>query len=163
MDPRANWGGPWWSLPHLSGLVVTGPLPEALSWVEDGFGWESGRSWPAEPPPGARVLEVTDPAGWVDLVERFPLVVTASRRHEWWRVTGWNRGWAIPDRLGPRHHLVADRRRPRSWGADRLATYRRPVGSGRLSGQAEGSSGEASAGAVSVPVSSPTASSRTGT
>ncbi|RBY97479.1 hypothetical protein DQ237_00525 [Blastococcus sp. TF02-8] len=96
-DPRASWSGEWWALPHLAGCTVTRPVPAALSWVEDARGETTGRSWPVTPPPGARVLEVAGPADWVGLVERFPLVVTASRRHDWWRVTGEDEGWVIPD------------------------------------------------------------------
>jgi hypothetical protein len=30
-------------------------------------------------------------------VDRYPLDVTGSRRHDWWRVTGWAGRWLIPD------------------------------------------------------------------
>jgi len=96
-DPRANWSGEWWALPHAAGPIVSRPVPEALSWVEDSWGWQRGRSWPVALPSGARVLDVAGPADWVALVERFPLVVTATRRHDWWRVTGRDGAWAIPD------------------------------------------------------------------
>ncbi|SDY63785.1 hypothetical protein SAMN05660209_03348 [Geodermatophilus africanus] len=85
-------------MPNLAGLVVTRRLPAGLQLVEDSLGWESARSWPVSPPAQtARVLEVTGPVAWVTLVERFPLDVTASRRHDWWRATGRDSAWAIPD------------------------------------------------------------------
>jgi hypothetical protein len=107
-DPRANWSGEWWSTPALTGgPVTTRALPIAgsgdqaapvrLSLVEDAMGWVTARSWPVLLAGDARVLEVTGPADWVALVEQYPLEVTASRRHDWWRVTGRNGCWVIPD------------------------------------------------------------------
>ena len=113
-DPRAPWSGSWWSVPVSSGLTVTcrsvpeaptsrsgirTPLavPAGLVLVEDELGWPSARTWPVRPSPDARVYEVTGPDSWVALVERHPLEVTASRRHDWWRVTGWDGAWAVPD------------------------------------------------------------------
>ena len=96
-DPRAGWSGEWWSTPHLAGLVLSRRLPEGLDLVEDSSGWSSARTWPVQPPPAARVLEVTGPEVWADLVRRHPLDVTASRRHDWWRVTGEGGPWCLPD------------------------------------------------------------------
>ena len=96
-DPRASWSGEWWSVPHVSGLLVSRRLPAGLDLVEDSFGWSSARTWPVRPGPAARVFEVTGPAAWTDLVERHPLDVTASRRHVWWRTTGRDGAWALPD------------------------------------------------------------------
>jgi hypothetical protein len=113
-DPRANWSGAWWSTPALEGLVVTTrarsesarsgaeirvPLdvPVRLALVEDELGWQHARSWPVHPPATARVLEITGPDVWTALVADHPLDVSASRRHDWWRVTGWDGRWLIPD------------------------------------------------------------------
>ncbi|MEU2350711.1 hypothetical protein [Modestobacter sp. NPDC049651] len=106
-DPRANWGGHWWSTPAVTDRVATTrtlpagiatvPAPLGLLLVEDEAGWETARTWPVAVPSTARVLEITGPADWTSLVERFPLEVSASRRHDWWRVTGWAGRWAIPD------------------------------------------------------------------
>ena len=107
-DPRVEWSGEWWATPALAGLIVTTralpstadrgtPTPVGLSLVEDSSGWETGRSWPVVSPAEARVLELAGPADWVALVERYPFEVTASRRHDWWRVTGWDGAWVIPD------------------------------------------------------------------
>jgi hypothetical protein len=40
---------------------------------------------------------VTSPDSWAALVGRFPLDVSYSRRHDWWRVTGLSGRWLIPD------------------------------------------------------------------
>jgi hypothetical protein len=47
--------------------------------------------------PDARVFEVTSLDSWAELVSRYPLDVPYSRRHDWWRVTGLNEHWLIPD------------------------------------------------------------------
>jgi hypothetical protein len=43
------------------------------------------------------VLELAAPADWAALAQRHPLEVTASRRHDWWRITGWEGAWVVPD------------------------------------------------------------------
>ena len=93
-DPRANWSGTWWSVPH--GLVHTvGQVPAALGLVEDSLGWEHATTVPVR---GAgRTLEIGTPDDWVSLCRRFPLDVTASRRHDWFRATGRHGRWVIPD------------------------------------------------------------------
>jgi hypothetical protein len=107
-DPRAPWSGAWWSTPALVERIVTtrtlpgaavaaAPAPVGLTVVEDEMGWTAARSWPVHVPGDARVLELTGPGDWAALVQRYPLEVTASRRHDWWRVTGWNGAWVIPD------------------------------------------------------------------
>ena len=37
------------------------------------------------------------PGQWAELVERYPLDVTRSRRDDWGRATGWVGRWLIPD------------------------------------------------------------------
>jgi hypothetical protein len=101
-DPAASYGGRWWSSPALSGLpVTTRALPAlgavGLALVEDGLGWKSARCWPVVPHDGARVYEIRGPDQWAELVHRYPLDVSKSRRHDWWRVTGWSGRWLIPD------------------------------------------------------------------
>jgi hypothetical protein len=106
-DPSARWSGHWWSTPVLSGLAVTtrtrtglaatGPAPVGLLLVEDEMGWSTARSWPVRSPGRARVLELAGPADWVALVQQFPLLVSYARRHDWWRVSGRDGGWLIPD------------------------------------------------------------------
>ncbi len=50
------------------------------------------------PAPGA-VLELLGPADWVELCRRWSLDVQASCRHDWFRVTGQDRRWVMPDWL----------------------------------------------------------------
>ena len=122
-DPTAPYSGSWWSTPVFSGVPVTTrarpgvavdrTAPVGLLLVEDEMGWETARSWPVQPPPAARVYEVTGPAAWTALVARYPLDVSAARRHDWWRITGWSGGWVIPDwaRAADDHdavHLTVD-------------------------------------------------------
>ena len=101
-DPRAPWSGDWWSTPAMSGLPSTtraaaGLGAVALALTEDSMGWPAARVWPARVGPGARVYELTGPAAWTELVRRYPLEVTRSRRHDWWRATGRAGRWLIPD------------------------------------------------------------------
>ncbi len=101
-DPAAPYSGRWWSTPAISRLpVTTRALPGLgavrLALVEDGLGWQSARCWPVVPEEGARVYEIHGPDQWAELVDRYPLDVSKSRRHDWWRVTGWAGRWLIPD------------------------------------------------------------------
>ena len=102
-DPRDQWAGAWWSTPaHDWYALTTGVLPGSLaparlSLVEDTLGWQTAVTWPVPVPEDARVLEVTRPADWVDLVRRHPLEVTVLRRGTWWQATGWDGTWVIPD------------------------------------------------------------------
>ena len=110
-DPTANVSGEWWSTPAMVGLVVSSrripgiaelegrevPAPAGLVTVEDELGWTTARSWPLTVPSDARVLEVTGPDDWAGLVGRHPLPVTASRRHDWYRTTGQDAEWLLPD------------------------------------------------------------------
>ncbi|MGH3211956.1 MAG: hypothetical protein ACRDNO_29775 [Trebonia sp.] len=107
-EPLGAWSGEWWSDPAMSGLPITtralaglGSRPGLgalrLALVEDRLGWESARCWPLRPRSGARVYEVDGPAAWAALVARYPLDVSRSRRHDWWRATGRAGRWLIPD------------------------------------------------------------------
>lgn len=77
------------------GVPTLGAVGLAL--VEDGLGWRLARCWPVAPQIGARVYEIRGPGQWAALVERYPLDVSRSRRHDWWRATGWAGRWLIPD------------------------------------------------------------------
>lgn len=93
-DPRASWGGTWWSIPL--GLITTvGHLPAALSLVEDGSGWEQARAIPVRGK--GRILEIRSEKDWIYLCREFPFEVTASRRHEWFQATGRDGRWVIPN------------------------------------------------------------------
>ncbi|MFB9377721.1 hypothetical protein ACFFKU_11360 [Kineococcus gynurae] len=106
-----NWSGEWWSFPpEGGGLVATDaslpaslaggaaePCPAGLVLVEDDLGAQD--AWVRRVPvrDDVRVLEIRDGADWAGLVSRHPRAVTFSRRHDWYRSTGWDGSWALPD------------------------------------------------------------------
>lgn len=93
-DPHANWTGTWWSIPL--GLIKTvGLLPAGLSLVEDGYGWKQATAIPVRG--DGQTFEVRSEEDWTRLCRSFPLEVTASRRHDWFRATGRDGRWVIPD------------------------------------------------------------------
>jgi hypothetical protein len=101
-DPAATLSGGWWSSPATSGLLMTTRRLPSLGAVrlvlaEDGFGGQRARCWPLTVPATARIYEISEPGQWTELVDRFPLDVSRSRRHDWWRATGWTGRWLIPD------------------------------------------------------------------
>jgi len=101
-DPEAPWSGHWWSIPAHSRLPSTtrsvpGLGAVRLALAEDPLGWTQARCWPVEPRPDARIYEVSGPREWAELVGRYPLDATKSRRHDWWRATGRDGRWLIPD------------------------------------------------------------------
>ena len=103
VDPEAPHGGHWWSTPAMSGLVATttvvpgSDLPVGLVLLEDAFGAERAEICPVRISRDARVYEVTGAAAWAELTARYPLAVTSSRRHDWFRTTGWRGQWLMPD------------------------------------------------------------------
>lgn len=101
-DPSANYSGYWWSTPALAGLAastrslpVFGPVGLALA--EDRMDWSAATVETLHVESGARVYEIDGAEAWSELVERYPLEVTNSRRHDWWRVTGRTGRWLVPD------------------------------------------------------------------
>jgi hypothetical protein len=93
-DPRANWSGTWWSFPHGT-LQTIGQVPLGLNLIEDSFGEEHATVIPVR---GAgRTYEIRTADDWVSLCREHPLEVTASRRHDWFRCTGHDGRWVIPD------------------------------------------------------------------
>jgi hypothetical protein len=100
-DVTAPWSGHWWSSPIPGPLSTTRSLPNLgaaeLCLVEDTTGPREASCWPLRVSPAARVLEITDRVGWTALVARYPLDMTKSRRHDWWRVAGVDSRWLIPD------------------------------------------------------------------
>lgn len=99
-DPLANWSGTWWSapttLPHTTGELTDG-RPAGLLLVEDSLGWDVATAIPVR---GAgRTCEIRGPGDWAELCRRHPLEVTASRRQDWYRTTGRDGRWVMPDWL----------------------------------------------------------------
>ncbi len=100
-DPRASVSGTWWSAP-LPGLTSTtrslGPLgPVGLWLVEDAAGWDQASVAQVSVPDDATVYEIDGPQAWAELCRRYPLDVTCSRRHDWYRTTGIDSEWVVPD------------------------------------------------------------------
>lgn len=93
-DPQAMWSGTWWSAPPTL-LTSRGSVRAALDLVEDDAGLESATVVPLRG--SGRTLEITSAHDWVALCRAFPLEVTASRRHDWFRVTEHDGRWLIPD------------------------------------------------------------------
>jgi len=103
-DPTAMVSGEWWSTPVSARMVSTTPtmpgtdgMPAGLVLVEDSPGALLVEARPVRVEPAARVYEVTGPAAWVDLAATYPSEVTRSRRHDWFRATGWRGRWTVPD------------------------------------------------------------------
>ncbi|WP_432573206.1 hypothetical protein [Kineococcus sp. SYSU DK005] len=108
----ANYSGTWWSSPpQLDGLLLSTPvlhapdasgsrrqpLPVGMALLEDDPGAEQVYARAVRLREGVRVYEVHDASDWCALVAAHPRTVTYSRRHDWWRATGWDGAWALPD------------------------------------------------------------------
>ncbi len=65
--------------------------------LEDPFGARTATVRAVRADRTARVYEVTGPDAWLALASDHPLEVTASRRHDWYRSTGWDGRWVVPD------------------------------------------------------------------
>jgi len=102
-DVTANYSGTWWSTPLVwsASLTTTRSIgdhgPAGLRLVEDSMGWEAAHARRVGIRPSARVYEVRRAEDWTELCRRYPLDVTASRRHDWYRTTGRDGAWVIPD------------------------------------------------------------------
>ena len=101
-EPAANYSGWWWSAPALSDLVMTtrsvpGLGALQLRLVEDSLGWTEALCWPMSFRADARIYEIRAPEDWTNLVSQYPLEVTRSRWHDWYKVTGRAGTWLIPD------------------------------------------------------------------
>ena len=100
-DPRAAWSGTWWSKPPTGLTRTTRSLdargPAGLWLVEDNMGSDQAAVRQIHVPAGVRVFEIDSAGAWAHLCRRFPLDVTASRRHDWYRTTARNGRWVIPD------------------------------------------------------------------
>lgn len=97
-DVRSRVTGTWWSFPDAA-LCTTGVGPGETPvqlWAEE----DSGRGDSATAVAvtgGGRFYEIATAEDWAALCRQYPLEVTASRRHDWFRVTGRDGRWVIPD------------------------------------------------------------------
>lgn len=95
------YSGSWWATPPHHLAVTCAPLfdgtPSGLWFIEDDSGWSRALARRVEVAPGARVFEVDAAEDWARLCREFPLTVTASRRHDWYRATGWAGELVVPD------------------------------------------------------------------
>src|SRR5215831_17880597 len=101
-DPAAPYSGHWWSSPKWSGVAsTTRALPDLgavqLAAMEDSPGQDEMRCWPVKPRQVPRIYEIAEPDHWIALAARYPLDVSKSRRHDWWKITGWPGRWLMPD------------------------------------------------------------------
>lgn len=91
---RGNFSGEWWSVPTQ--LLGSRPNePDALEFVEDAFNWQVATAIPLRG--GGRILEIDSAEAWAELCRRHPLDVSSSRQHDWFRVTGREGRWLMPD------------------------------------------------------------------
>ncbi|QHC58865.1 hypothetical protein [Rathayibacter sp. VKM Ac-2760] len=93
-DPRASYSGSWWSLP-LRLPRTQSRIEDLLELVEDSAGLEAATVIPVTS--AGRTREIGSADDWADLCRAYPAEVTASRRHDWYRVTGGEGRWLIPD------------------------------------------------------------------
>lgn len=92
--------GEWWSIPlnvPASSRPCGDGSPCGLWWVEDSFGEEAAAARRVAVPSDSPIYEVNCAEAWARLCAEFPLDVTASRRYDWYRVTGRDGAWALPD------------------------------------------------------------------
>lgn len=89
-----RYSGRWWSPPRgVPVLGTTRALPGIpavqLALCEDFPGDDVVEVWEVSVDPDAKVYEVDGPCSWCALVGDYPREMTFSRRHDWWRWTGW--------------------------------------------------------------------------
>jgi hypothetical protein len=98
IGPGIPMGGPWWSIPPRALLrTSSSPGGRGLRFVEDGLGWSAAEVRQVQVADSAHVFEITSADDWAELCRRYPLDVTASRRHDWARATSRDGAWVIPD------------------------------------------------------------------
>ncbi|MEV0950390.1 hypothetical protein [Promicromonospora sp. NPDC050249] len=99
--PEASWSGEWWSTPPSDLVHTTRSLgefgPVGVWLVEDDMGWERAVTHRVATPAGARVYEIDGPDAWTALCRTYPLEVTEQKRHDWYRTTGRDGRWQLPD------------------------------------------------------------------
>ena len=95
-------GGQWWSDPAFTGVAWTTPSlpdlgPVRLYCTEDSMGWDRARVHPVVVDERSRIFEVDSPGAWARLVEAYPLELTYGKRGDWWKTTGRDGRWWLPD------------------------------------------------------------------
>ncbi|WP_157544253.1 hypothetical protein [Jonesia quinghaiensis] len=100
-DPEAEISGMWWSTPAHEAVPATtrslGDLGPVGLWAQEDMSVsQHAVTWPIEIVGPSKVLEIRSAADYVKLVERYPLRMTRSRLHDWYRVTGSVDEWFIP-------------------------------------------------------------------
>lgn len=102
-DPHwRSTSGAWWSDPAFAGAAWTTPGlpgfgPVRLYCTEDSLGWDHARVHPVVVDDQWHALEIDGPDAWARLVDEYPLEVTHGKRGSWWRTTGRDTRWWIPD------------------------------------------------------------------
>lgn len=98
-DPTASWSGHWWSNPPVrcSTRTLFDGTPAGLWFVEGSSGWKRATVRKVGTPAGARIYEIDGAQAWAELCRRFPLEVTAEKRHDWYRTTRRSGRWVIPN------------------------------------------------------------------
>ncbi|NLU64287.1 hypothetical protein HCA61_18745 [Rhodococcus sp. HNM0563] len=99
-DPKAMYSGQWWSFPweaRCSARSLDDGLPSGVLFVEDCMGWKQAFARRMPVPAGIEVFEIDGADAWADLCRRYPLEVTAQKRHDWYRTTGRDGRWVMPD------------------------------------------------------------------
>lgn len=103
-DPAAAFSAAWWSTPPGELIYTTGALPDGspagVWFVEDSHDATTARCRLVSAPERARVYEIDDASAWAELCRRYPIEVTAQKRHDWYRATGRNGRWVISDWAG---------------------------------------------------------------
>ena len=100
-DPTANHGGEWWSIPPIllthSTRTLFDATPAGLWYAEDIGGMDHAWVHKLRIDEHFRVLEIDGADAWADLCRKYPLEVTAQKRHDWYRATGRDGRWLVPD------------------------------------------------------------------
>ena len=99
-NPTAGYSGQWWSTPlgaACSTRTLVDGSPACLWFVEDSAG--ENHAWARRQivPGAVDVPEIDGLDDFAELCQRFPLEVTAQKCHDWYRTTGRDRRWVLPD------------------------------------------------------------------
>ncbi len=105
-DPPDSWGAYWWSPPGFAPQSWTTPavgglpalaLCQFFDTYQPASDVDGATVWSVPMQPRARVLEVSEPADWQELVGRFPRDVTGTNDGAWRHWSGAAGPWLLPD------------------------------------------------------------------